>query len=84
MENHIKLRHANETREDYQKRKLDKQQRKGFVTALNISDGELARLSEKVEKVTNEKTGEVRLRCKLCAQTYLIVTWMEKHLGLHI
>ena len=83
MENHIKVRHVNETREQYQKRNAEKQRRKSILTALNISDEELARFSEKVEKVTIEKTGKVRLRCKMCAQTYFIVSWMEKHIGLH-
>ena len=85
---HIEITHANETRDEYEARVANgeillypaKRRRK---TARNITDEELSRLSLHIEKITNQETGEPRLKCKMCPQSYIFVPPMMKHLEDH-
>ena len=69
--------HAEETEEQRsaraKKKKVD-----------SMSEDALEQLSDKVEKVTDPKTGEVKLKCKLCRRReFRLISTMEKHLEDH-
>ena len=43
----------------------------------------MAKLSDQIEKITNEETGVARLKCKLCLNEYNSASLMMKHLEEH-
>jgi len=71
--------HAEETAEE-----LDNRLRRKQKKVESMSDADLAMLHEKVEKITNGVTGEVKLKCKLCQKReFRLISTMEKHLQDH-
>ena len=43
---------------------------KKMTKADEISDEDFAQVSHKIDKITNPETGDVKLRCKICPQTF--------------
>ena len=71
--------HAEETEEEFNKR-LKKRHKK----VESLSETELTKLKDKVEKIVSDKTGEVRIRCKLCQKReFRLISTMERHLEDH-
>lgn len=69
--------HAEETEEERtvraKKKKVD-----------TMTDDALDKLSDKIEKIVNPKSGEVKLKCKLCRRReFRLISTMEKHLEDH-
>ena len=69
--------HADETEEERytraKKKKVD-----------SMSEDALNELSDKIEKIINPKSGEVKLKCKLCRRReFRLISTMEKHLEDH-
>ena len=79
LDEHIKI-HAEETEEE---RNISaKNARRKKVESL--SEEAFKELSNKVERIVNSETGEVKLKCKLCQRKeFRLISTMEKHLANH-
>ena len=87
LDKHMKI-HEEETEEEkksYSKYTVKDGKRKKSGKVETMSEEALSEISDKIEKITNPETGEVKLSCKLCEsrREFKLISSMENHLEDH-